>query len=107
MILPLANVVGMWQQNVGDLLRETGLALMKTVMEEEVWQLSGIDHQQHEEQRAHRWGSEQGYYIVNVLKNELGAKVLPSKYFGGMRRGSKRWRSQRNCCRPAPTGSVF
>ena len=41
MILPLADIVGMLPQGVGNLLRETGLALMQTVMEEEVRQLAG------------------------------------------------------------------
>ena len=30
MILPLADIVGMFEQGVGNLLRETGLALMQT-----------------------------------------------------------------------------
>jgi hypothetical protein len=41
MTLPLADIIGMLQQGVGNLLRETGLALMQTVMEEEVRQLAG------------------------------------------------------------------
>src|SRR5271156_2960224 len=36
MILPLAEIVGLLQQGVGNLLRETGLALMQAVMEKEV-----------------------------------------------------------------------
>jgi len=43
MILPLAEIVGLLQQGVGNLLRETGLALMQTVMEEEVRHLAGED----------------------------------------------------------------
>src|SRR5512135_3577837 len=54
MILPLADIVGMLQQGVGNLLREAGLALMQTVMEEEVRHLAGERHQQHEGRRAHR-----------------------------------------------------
>ena len=57
MILPLAEIVGLLQQGVGNLLRETGLALMQTVMEEEVRHLAGERYQQHEAgRRAHRWG---------------------------------------------------
>jgi putative transposase len=68
MILPLADIVGMLQQGVGNLLRETGLALMQTVMEEEVRHLAGERHQQHAGRRAHRWGKEDGYCVVDGQK---------------------------------------
>lgn len=45
MILPSADIVGMLRQGVGNLLRETGLALIQTVMEEEVRHLSGVSDQ--------------------------------------------------------------
>jgi hypothetical protein len=44
MILPLADIVGLLQEGVGNLLREAGLALMQTVMEEEVRHLAGERH---------------------------------------------------------------
>jgi len=68
MILPLADIVGLLQQGVGNLLRETGLALMQTVMEEEVRHLAGERHQQHAGRRAHRWGKEDGYCVVDGQK---------------------------------------
>ena len=68
MILPLADIVGLLQQGVGNLLRETGLALMQTVMEEEVRHLAGERHQQHEGRRAHRWGKEDGFCVVDGQK---------------------------------------
>lgn len=68
MILPLADIIGLLQQGVGNLLRETGLALMQTVMEEEVRHLAGERHQQHEGRRAHRWGKEAGYCVVDGQK---------------------------------------
>src|SRR5258708_39174604 len=68
MMLPLGDIVGMLQQGVGNLLRETGLTLMKTVMEEEVRHLAGERHQQHEGRRAHRWGKEDGYCVVDGQK---------------------------------------
>jgi len=49
MILPLAEIVGLLQQGVGNLLRETGLALMQAVMEEEVRHLAGERHEQHKD----------------------------------------------------------
>ena len=68
MILPLAEIVGLLQQGVGNLLRETGLALMQAVMEEEVRHLAGGRHEQHEGRRAHRWGKEDGYCVVDGQK---------------------------------------
>jgi putative transposase len=68
MILPLADIVAMLQQGVGNLLRETGQALMQTVMEEEVRQLAGERHQRHAGRRAHRWGTEHGYCVVDGQK---------------------------------------
>jgi len=68
MIFPMAEVVGLLQEGVGHLLREAGLALMQLVMEEEVRQLAGDRHQQHPERRAHRWGKEDGYCVVDGQK---------------------------------------
>lgn len=68
MMLPMAEIVGLLQQGVGHLLREAGLALMSLVMEEEVRHLAGERHQQHEGRRAHRWGREDGYCVIDGQK---------------------------------------
>src|SRR5271157_577708 len=68
MIFPMAEVVGLLQEGVGHLLREAGLALMNLVMEEEVRHLAGERHQQHPARRAHRWGKEDGYCVVDGQK---------------------------------------
>src|SRR5438445_1569760 len=68
MVLPLAEVVSLLQQGVGNLLREAGLALMHLVMDEEVKSLAGERHEQHEGRRAHRWGKEDGYCVVDGQK---------------------------------------
>ncbi|HEY6372941.1 MAG TPA: IS256 family transposase [Candidatus Sulfotelmatobacter sp.] len=68
MIMPMAEVAGLLQEGVGQLMREAGLALMNLVMEEEVRQLAGERHQQHPERRAHRWGKENGYCVVDGQK---------------------------------------
>ena len=68
MILPMADIVGMLQEGVGNLLREAGLALMNLVMEEEVRHLAGERHQQLADRRAHRWGKEDGYCVVDGQK---------------------------------------
>src|SRR6202451_1293833 len=68
MIFPMTEVVGLLQEGVGHLLREAGLALMNLVMEEEVRHLAGERHQQHSARRAHRWGKEHGYCVVDGQK---------------------------------------
>jgi len=68
MVLPLAEIVSLLQQGVGNLLREAGLALMHLVMEEEVESLAGKRHQQHHGRQAHRWGKEDGYCVVDGQK---------------------------------------
>jgi len=68
MILPMADIVGLLQEGVGNLLRQAGLELMRLVMEEEVKSLAGERHQQHGQRRAHRWGKEEGYCVVDGQK---------------------------------------
>lgn len=71
MILPMADIVGMLQDGVGHLLREAGLALMSLVMEEEVRHLAGERHKQRPDRRAHRWGKDDGYCVVDGQKVPL------------------------------------
>jgi len=68
MILPLADIVGLLQEGVGNLLRQAGLELMHLVMDEEVKSIAGERHQQHQGRRAHRWGQEDGYCVVDGQK---------------------------------------
>jgi len=88
MILTLADIVRMLQQGVGNLLRETGLALMQTVMEQEVCHLAGERHQQHEGRRAHRWGKENGYCVVDGQKVPIQKTRLRTKDKREQRLGS-------------------
>ena len=68
MILPMADIVGLLQEGVGNLLRHAGLELMHLVMDEEVKSLAGERHRQHQQRRAHRWGKEDGYCVVDGQK---------------------------------------
>jgi transposase-like protein len=79
MVLPLAEIVGLLQEGVGHLLREAGLLLMSLVMEEEVRQVAGDRHEQHEGRRAHRWGQEDGYCVVDGQKVPIKRTRLRSK----------------------------
>ena len=88
MMLPMAEIVGLLQQGVGHLLREAGLALMSLVMEEEVRHLAGERHQQHAERRAHRWGQEDGYCVIDGQKVPIQRTRLRRKDKREQRLGS-------------------
>ena len=88
MILPMADIVGLLQQGVGHLLRQAGLELMSLVMEEEVRHLAGERHQQHEGRRAHRWGKEGGYCVVDGQKVPIRRTRLRTKDKREQRLGS-------------------
>jgi putative transposase len=80
--------VGLLQEGVGHLLREAGLALMNLVMEEEVRHLAGERHQQHSGRRAHRWGKEDGYCVVDGQKVPIRRTRLRSPENREQRLGS-------------------
>jgi transposase-like protein len=88
MALPLSEIVGLLQQGVGHLLREAGLALMGLVMEEEVRQVAGERHQQQAERRAHRWGKEDGYCVIDGQKVPIQRTRLRTKEKREQRLGS-------------------
>jgi putative transposase len=88
MALPLSEIVGLLQQGVEHLLREAGLALMGLVMEEEVRQVAGERHQQHAERRAHRWGKEDGYCVIDGQKVPIQRTRLRTKEKREQRLGS-------------------
>jgi transposase-like protein len=88
MVLPMAEIVGLLQQGVGHLLREAGLALMSLVMEEEVRHWAGERHQQHTDRRAHRWGQEDGYCVIDGQKVPIQRTRLRTKDRHEQRLGS-------------------
>ena len=88
MTLPMADIVNLLQQGVGHLLREAGLALMKLVMDEEVRCLAGERHRPQAEWRAHRWGREQGYCVIDGQKVPIQRTRLRTKDKREQRLGS-------------------
>jgi putative transposase len=88
MMLPMAEIVGLLQQGVGHLLREAGLVLMSLVEEEEVRHLAGERHQQHEGRRAHHWGREDGYCVIDGQKVPIQKTRLRTKDKREQRLGS-------------------
>lgn len=88
MNLPMADIVGLLQQGVGHLLREAGLALMHLVMEEEVRHWAGERHEQHDKRQAHRWGTEEGYCVIDGQKVPIQRTRLRTKDRREQRLGS-------------------
>ena len=88
MIFPMTEAVGLLQEGVGHLMREAGLALMSLVMEEEVRHLAGERHEQHPARRAHRWGKEAGYCVVDGQKVPIQRTRLRSPENREQRLGS-------------------
>jgi len=88
MVLPMADIVGMLQDGVGHLLREAGMALMNLVMDEEVRHLAGERYEQKADRRAHRWGKEDGYCVVDGQKVPLKRTRLRTKENREQRLGS-------------------
>jgi putative transposase len=88
MMLPMAEIVGLLQQGIGYLLREAGLALMRLVMEGEVRHLAGERDEQRESRKAHRWGKEGGYCVVDGQKVPIQRTRLRTKHNREQRLGS-------------------
>src|SRR5208283_1281616 len=72
MILPMADIVGLLQEGVGNLLRHAGLELMHLVMDEEVKSLAGERHQQHEQ----RLGSYELFQRDGPLQQGVWDKMM-------------------------------
>ena len=103
MIFPMTEVVGLLQEGVGHLMREAGLALMSLVMEEEVPHLAGERHEQHPARRAHRWGKESGYCVVDGQK----VPIREISQFGSDRRAFSLCRSIRRPGFPTAPGQEY
>ena len=88
MVLPLAGIVGMLQEGVGHLMREAGLLLMMSVMEEEVRQIAGERSVPNTGRQASRWGKERGYCVVDGQKVPIQRTRLRDKANREVRLGS-------------------
>jgi putative transposase len=88
MVLPLAGIVSMLQEGVGHLMREAGLMLMMSIMEEEVRHVVGERHAQNPDRQASRWGKEKGYCVIDGQKVPIPRTRVRSKENGEMKLGS-------------------
>lgn len=62
---PTAGIAELAQQSLGDLLRSVGKAFIESVMESEVEQLAGKRSERLVGRGAYRWGSEEGFCIID------------------------------------------
>jgi putative transposase len=62
---PSAGIVELAQQSLGDLLRSVGKVFIESVMESEVEQLAGKRSERLVGRGAYRWGSEEGFCIID------------------------------------------
>lgn len=88
MVLPLAGIVGLLQEGVGNLMREAGLLLMMGVMEEEVRHVVGERHVQNRDRQANRWGKERGYCVIDGQKVPIARTRVRDQANGEVKLGS-------------------
>ena len=88
MVLPMAGIVSLLQEGVGHLMREAGLLLMMSVMEEEVRHVVGERSVPNAERQASRWGKEQGYCVVDGQKVPIARTRVRDKAKREVRLGS-------------------
>ena len=88
MVLPLAEIVGLLQEGVGNLMREAGLLLMMGVMEEEVQHVVGERSVPNPERQASRWGKEQGYCVIDGQKVPIARTRVRDQAKGEVKLGS-------------------
>jgi putative transposase len=83
--LPMAEVLSCIEQGLGELIRKVGRLIIESVLETEAEQIAGRRSCRTQERHAYRWGSEQGYCLVDGQRvpivrprlREPGGKELP------------------------------
>ena len=63
--IPTPGIAELAQQSLGDLLRSVGKIFIESVMESEVEQLAGKRSERLVGRGAYRWGSEEGFCIID------------------------------------------
>lgn len=94
--LPMAEVVSQLEQGLGELVRKVGKLFIESMLEAEVEQLGGPRSRSNAERRAYRWGSEQGYCVVDSERvpirrprvREPGGAELPLRSYELFQRAS-------------------
>jgi putative transposase len=76
---PLAEVAELAQASLGDLLRGVGKVFMESVMEAEVEQLAGRRSEPNPARSAYRWGSEEGFCLIDGQRVPIARPRLRSR----------------------------
>lgn len=76
---PLTEVAELAQASLGDLLRGVGKVFVETVMEAEVEQLAGKRSQPNPQRNIYRWGTEDGYCIIDGQRVPIQRPRLRSR----------------------------
>jgi putative transposase len=76
---PLAEVAELAQASLGDLLRGVGKVFIETVMEAEVEQLAGKRSQPDPRRNIYRWGTENGYCLIDGQRVPIQRPRLRSR----------------------------
>ena len=63
--LPMAEVLSCLEQGLGELLRKVGRLFIESVLETEAEQIAGPRSRRSQQRHVYRWGSEQGYCVVD------------------------------------------
>jgi putative transposase len=65
MALPMAEVLSCIEQGLGELVRKVGRLFIESVLETEAEQIAGPRSRRTQARHAYRWGSEEGYCVVD------------------------------------------
>lgn len=76
---PIADVAELAQASLGDLLRGVGKMFIETVMETEVEQLAGRRSAPNRGRTVYRWGSEDGFVIIDGQRVPIARPRLRSR----------------------------
>ena len=76
---PAPDMVQLAEQGLGALLRAVGKLFIESVMEAEAGQIVGPRSRPDAQRRAYRWGSEQGYCVIDGQKVRLVRPRLRDK----------------------------
>ncbi len=79
MSFPSPEIVALAEQGLGELLRKVGKLFVETVMETEAEQLAGPRSKPDLTRQAYRWGSEEGYCVIDGQKVPVARPRVRSK----------------------------
>src|SRR4051812_32942404 len=85
---PMLSFVKLAEEGLGELMRQVGKIFIETVMEKEVEEVVGQRSKPDEEREATRWGTEQGFCIIDGQKVPIPRPRVRSVGGGEIRLGS-------------------